>query len=717
MAVITLPVAAPAARWRATLAHWLGRERDRLILWLPVAQGLGIGLYFLLNHEPGLWPPIALTLIGAVAAWSARARPVLLALALAGATASLGCALAVWRTQDVAAPILNWRTGAVEVSGRVVELSGSAERGRLTLDRVVIAGLPAAETPARVRVTLRRAGDPVLPGDRVTLRAVLQPPSGPPMPGANDFARDAFFRQLGGVGFATTAPRKVAAAETAGDFEIWLARLRRAVTERIQAPLGPVAGPVAAAMITGERGAIPGWVDDVMRDSGIYHLLSISGVHFSIVAALIFFGVRRLLALSETVALRYPIKKWAAAIAIVVSFCYLLLSGNSVPAQRSFLMIAVVLLAVLIDRSALSMRTVAAAAAIVLVLAPEALLGPSFQMSFAAVIALIATFEVAGPRFVEWMAEAGPLRKGLLYLASIGLTTLVAGTASAPFAVYHFGRFVNYGLFANLIAVPLTTIWIMPWSVVAMLLMPLGLESLALVPLGWGVHLMLWVAKAVAAWPGAVLVLPALPLWGLLVMSAGGLWLALWRTPLRLAGIAAIALGLLSFAWLDAPDIIVDDTGQQIAVRAADGGLMLREVPQRKRDAASWLRQDGQSEALPWPDEGEISADGRLSCDALGCLYRAKGRVVSIVDDADAIATECRHADLMISTEPARGTCRGKARRIDRFDLWRRGPHAIWLSPERIVIRTVAEQRGERPWSPPKRPRPRPTETADRPAP
>jgi competence protein ComEC len=354
------------------------------------------------------------------------------------------------------------------------------------------------------------------------------------------------------------------------------------------------------------------------------------------------------------------------------------------------------------------MRTVAFAAAVVLALAPEALLGPSFQMSFAAVIALIAVYEAAGPRFAAMTAEAGPIRKAALYLASIGLTTLVAGLASSPFALYHFGRFVNYGLFANLIAVPLTTIWIMPWSVLAMLLMPFGLESLALAPLGWGVHLMLWVATSVAAWPGAVLVLPTLPHWGLLVMTAGGLWLCLWRGPPRLLGAIGVAIGLLSLATVDPPDLIVDEGGKLIAARAADGGLMLRLAPQRKREAASWLRQDGQRDALPWPEAGARSGDGRLACEESGCIYRANGRSVAIVADVDTIARACRTNDVMISEEPARGRCRGMARRIDRFDVWRHGTHAVWLSPERILVRTVAAERGDRPWSRAKQPRPKP---------
>ena len=702
--------AAPLTAWPAPVVAWLVRERDRLILWLPIAQGLGVGLYFLQEQEPRLWPPVALALIGCFAIWLGRAKPTALMIAAAGTAAALGFALATWRTATVAAPVLAWRSGPVEVTGRVVELAGA----RATLDRVSIGDMAAADTPAKVRITLRPGGEKLRPGDGIRVRAMLQPPSGPPMPGAHDFARDAYFRQIGGVGFAIGATRLVEAPR-AGGFEIWLARLRRAVTERIQAPLDSIAGPIAAAMITGERGTIPSWVDEVMRDSGIYHLLSISGVHFSIVAAMIFVVVRYLLALSETVALRYPTKKLAAVIAIAASFAYLLLSGNGVPAQRSFLMISVVLLAVLIDRSALSMRTVAFAGAVVLALAPEALLGPSFQMSFAAVAALIAVYETFGPRFAVWTAEAGPLRKAALYLASIGLTTLVAGFASAPFALYHFGRFVNYGLIANLVAVPITTVWIMPWSVLAMLLMPLGLESLALVPLGWGVHLMLLIAEWVAELPGAVLVLPVLPLWGLVAVVAGGAWMCIWRGWPRLLGTVGLALGLFSLSTLDPPDLIIDEGGKLIAARAADGGLMLRPVAQRKREAASWLRQDGQAAAQDWPEAGATSADGRLVCGATDCIYRAHGRVVAIVADPEAIRAACRTSELMVAQEPARGRCHGKARRIDRFDLWRHGTHAVWLSGERMVVRTVAEERGVRPWAQPKRPRPRGTE--DRPAP
>lgn len=225
-----------------------------------------------------------------------------------------------------------------------------------------------------------------------------------------------------------------------------------------------------------------------MRDAGLAHLLAISGLHIGLVGGLLFFVVRLLLATSETLALRYPIKKWAALAAVAGSFGYLLVSGGTLPTQRAFLMLSLALLAVLIDRVAISMNLVAWAALVILMLVPESLLSVSFQMSFAAVVGLVAVYETAVLRHARGAGPAGPARRAGLYLGAVLLSTLVAGTATAPFALYHFNRFALYGVLANLIAVPLTALWIMPWAVVAFALMPFGLEAWALAPMGLGIE-------------------------------------------------------------------------------------------------------------------------------------------------------------------------------------------------------------------------------------
>ena len=266
--------------------------------------------------------------------------------------------------------------------------------------------------------------------------------------------------------------------------------MRQTITTKIRAVLKGVSGTIAAALMTGERSAIPEDVMTAIRDSGLAHLLAISGLHIGLVAGIIFFGARGLLALIPPLALRFPIKKWAALAAIAGAFAYAFIAGATVQTQRALLMVGMVLVAVILDRRGLSIRLVAWAALAILVVAPESLLGPSFQISFAAVTALIATYETLSERrqYREYEHSRLPpwVREAMFYLAGVALTTLIAGVATAPFAIFHFNRFAGYGLAANLIAVPVTALWVMPWAMAAFLLMLFGFEAAALTPMGWG---------------------------------------------------------------------------------------------------------------------------------------------------------------------------------------------------------------------------------------
>jgi competence protein ComEC len=436
---------------------------------------------------------------------------------------------------------------------------------------------------------------------------------------------------------------------------------------------------------------------EAMRDSGLAHLLSIAGLHIGLVAGIVFFAVRGGLALIPFVALRWPIKKWAAVAAFAAITFYMLFASPAVPIQRSWLMTSVVLLAIVIDRTAISMRLVAWAAFAVLLLKPESLLGPSFQMSFAAVVALIAAWEVARERFTQWRIGGGWGRRALIGLAAVGMTTLVAGMASAPYALYHFNRFAAYGLAANLIAVPLTSLWVMPWAVLAFPLFLFGAEGYALVPMGWGVEAIVAVAEIVAGWGGAVALLPAMPVWGLVTITLGGLWLCLWRTPWRLAGVPVIALGLLSIAAERGPDILVSGDARLLAVRGADGALQMSAPRAARLTRETWLRRAGQEETVLWPSDGS-SADGRLTCDPAGCLYRSGAHVIALVRDAAALAEDCRTAAVVIAAVPVRRVCPSAQLVIDRFALWRDGGHALWLTSDGVRAQSVRAYRGERPW-------------------
>lgn len=676
-------------------------ERSRWPLWLPVCLGLGIALYFELDFEPAPAIGPSLLILSLALVVGLRRRPALLALAAGLLAAVLGFGAAQFATWRSAAPVLAKRVGPVVVEARVLEVDLLPEGRRIVAEPRSIAKVEKAELPARIRIRLTKGGDPLAPGEWFRVRAILMPPPAPAMPGAYDFQRQAWFDRLGAVGFAVGAASRLEPPE--GDapsgWRLAVAKLRHAMTERIVAVLPGGTGGVAAALITGEMGPIPPDVNQAFRDSGLAHLLSISGIHMSLVAGIAFVALRALFALIPWVALRHPIKKWSAAIALVLVGAYTLLAGAPVPAQRSFLMLALVLVAVMVDRLQISTRLVAWAAALVMVWTPIGVLGPSFQMSFGAVIALIAFYEAFSGRLASWHEGRGVAGQVALYFVGIALTTVVATVATTPFAVYHFNRFALYALPANAAAVPITGFWVMPWAMVACLLMPFGLESWGLVPMGWGVDAIIAVATGVSAWPGAVRLVPSMSEWGLLLVALGGLWICIWRGTWRRWGVVPVCLGLAT-SWLaDPPDIIVSGDAKLIAVRGRAGEYLLSSGKGGRIAEETWTRRAAAEKGETWPEAG-AAANGMLSCDALGCLYRGNGRTVALVRRGEALQEDCGSADLVVSPIPVSAACRAAARVVDRIDVWRSGAHAVWLSPSGIRVESVDASRGRRPWVP-----------------
>jgi len=676
----------------------LAAERERWVLWLPAFFAAGIGLYFLLPSEPPPWSGAiaALLLLGPLAVQ--RRRPwlrLLLGLLLAVA---LGFGAAQWRAQQVAAPFLVERLGPVAIEARL-QLAEPVEGGwRLTLSPLAIEGLRPEELPRLVRVRqLKPLPEAALPGVVVRLTATLLPPPQPSLPGDFDFAREAWFRGLGAVGFTFGEAELVEGAAAASGWELWWSRQRSRLSERVRAVLTGDVGGVADALLTGQRGAISEATAQAYRDSGLAHLLSISGLHVGLIAAILFFSLRALLALVPPLALRFPIKKWAAVVALLALPPYMLLVAASVPTQRATFTAMVVLLAVLLDRRAISLRLVAWAAVLVLAIAPEALLGPSFQMSFAAVTALVAGYEAWARRTPR--DDGGPFERVLVYAGGVLLSSVIATAATAPFAAFHFDRLALYGLVANLVAVPLTAFWIMPGCLGVYLLLPFGLEDWALTLLGWGVGVVNWVALETASWPAAALLLPAMPLWGLLAATLGGLWLCLWVGRWRLAGLALLLAGAVSPALQRPPDLLISGDARVIGLADPAGELWLSTGRAARFTSDAWLARRGAAEALVWwPRLAQLGS--WLTCDSQACRYRRAGRQVALVFAGEALLEECWGNDLVVATLPIRSACPRGTAALDRFDLWREGSHAVWLEPEGIVVRSVAETRGDRPWSP-----------------
>jgi competence protein ComEC len=680
----------------AAIARAFAAERERWILWLPVALGFGIGIYFELAAEPQLAIAGLLLETALLLAVASRKQLGAFALAIGVLAAALGFAAAKLHTDWAKAPVLAERLGPIMVRGRIVEAEPTHKGLRLVLRPQSAGSLSTDKVPYRVRLTLHDIEEGYTAGDEIAVRAMLLPPPPPASPGAYDFQRQAYFQRIGAVGYALEEPLITRKATEGGfSFAEWLERLRQRITERIIATLPTPTGALAAAQITGHRNTIPPEVMSAWQDSGLAHLIAISGMNIGIVAGLVFFAVRALLALVPWLALRISTKKWAAVAAMIVTLAYVAISGASVPTQRAYLMFAVVMAGVLIDREALSMRLVAWAAVAILIAAPEGLLGPSFQMSFAAVVALIACYERWAARKPE-LEPPGVARRWLRGFAALALTSLVAGLATAPFGMYSFNRFTVYGLAANMIAVPVTDLWVMPWALLAMLAMPFGLEAWPLAAMGWGVDLVHWVARTVAGWPGAVVPTTMIPGWGLLVFALGGLWLAIWQRRWRWLGAPVMLAGLLTMLVVRQPDLLISGDGKTIAARAADGALYIASANARGFVADTWWKRDGGAGFKPWPWRG-AGPDGRLRCDALGCAYTPGAVTIALVREPAALVEDCARAGLIVAPMLTRTGCRD-ARVIDRKTLMTRGAHAVWVDGKALIIRDDRTERGERPW-------------------
>jgi len=678
-------------------------DRPRWALWLPVLLSVGIGIYFALPWEPLAYAGVVATGLLAAPVYVFRHRPGLQLLLIGLMLIATGFSAVQWRSFTRDTPLIVTRLGPVNISGQLIALERQDDGVRYLVAPDTIDRLTPGQIPARIRLRLSgkaRADANLVAGDRVQLRAVLMPPPGPVTPGGFDYGRMLWFERIGAVGFIISPPRLVAALRPDNfvqRMELRLTALRDRLTARVIAGIPGDAGVLAAALMTGDRAAISDPVNDAMKNSGLAHLISISGLHMGMVAGILFFSLRAVLALIEPVALRYPIKKWSAAFAMTGLFLYLLISGSSIPTQRSFFMTGLVLMAVMLDRTAISMRTIMLAASVILLMAPESLFSASFQMSFAAVIALVALYENFSAQLSYSTGENGWFRRSTKYVSAMLASSLVAGLATAPFAAFHFNRFTVYGLLANMLAVPLTGAVIMPCAIAAFLLMPFGLEWLALWPMGLGVQWVIGIACWVAGLPGAVMAVGQAPDAVLLLIVGGGLWLCLWERGWRWAGFAPMALGLFVW-WIGAsyrPDILVEGQGRLIAVRNASGDLVANSATAARHAADEWAKQEGLMGRLL-----TVRNDPFAACDAQGCMFTAgNGETVAFVRNATALEEDCARASILIASVAARN-CHGPRLVIDMRDLYYGGAHAVWIDGDHIRMESVAQSRGLRPWVP-----------------
>jgi competence protein ComEC len=679
---------------RERIAALVEAQRPRLALWIPVFYAFGIAGYFAAPSEPsgsmlaGLGAALAL-----VAATLLRAGPMARLLLVALLLPGIGFGAAALRARAVAAPVLAGEITA-NLEGRVIGLDRSAsERPRVLLDRVVIFGLEPGETPARVRVSLDPSTpwESLRPGMRLIGQARLSPPAAPAEPGGFDFRRLAWFEGLGAVGYARTPFLGTGWGDGRGFGQLTF-RLRMALSAHVRAMIPGQNGAFAAAILSGDRSAISAEVNEDLRRSTLYHIVSIGGLHMSLIAAAVFAIVRYGLALVPRLALVLPLKKIAAVVSLGVTLAYLAVSGFDVAAQRAFVMLAVVLAAVVLDRPALTMRSVAVAAAVILVVAPESLTLAGFQMSFAGTIALIAAFEALRGR-TWWQAVGTPRWQLARPVLAVFVTSLVAGAATAPYSAFHFNVLAQYGLFANLLAMPAMGLVVMPAAVVALVLAPLGLDWVAFTVMGWGVGYVLGVASWVAGLGGAVVGVPAGPAASLGLMTLGGLFFVLWIGRGRWAGLAPAAVGVALWAAADRPGVLIADNGRLFGI-ATPSGRILSAAEGNGFAAASWLE-----------DDGDLA--GQAEAHARGGLERRRHRIEAEVPgigrlvyvgsrEAGGAEAECAAAAVLIAPNWERAPD-GECLFVGRERLARDGALAIRITGRGLVVEGARSS--GRPWS------------------
>lgn len=694
------------------LENWLWGERESLILWIPVAFGAGVAAWFMLPG-PIAWLGFVLTMLAlAMAAWLCGARnDLLMRVIFVVALAVLCGTFVIWaKSAWVAAPVLE-RPAIVAFAARVTGVEHLAARQQV---RLVLAPDANAHLPPRIRVTFRDDASEIAAvrrHDMVRLRARLVPPPRAALPGGYDYARRAWFDGIGAVGSGLGPIMRGAggAANSLGLRE----RLSRHIQERVHGG----SGAIAAALATGDRGGMNAEDDEAMRRSGLAHLLSVSGLHVTAVVAGTMWLVLRILALSPWLALRAPLTLIAAGGGALAGLGYTLLTGSEVPTVRSLLAALLVLLALAIGREAISLRLIAAGAMVVLLLWPEALVGPSFQLSFAAVTAIVALHGHQWVKRALVRRDEGFGWRLLRGLAGLLATGLVVEIALMPIALFHFHKAGLYGALANMVAIPLTTFVIMPAEALAIALDSVGLGA----PAWWVVQValdaMLGMAHMVADAPGSVASLPTMPTAAFAIIVLGGLWVLLWRSGVRWWGLGAILFGLLWAIQVAPPDVLVTSDGRHVAVRMLGGGYALL------RERAGDFTRDQLAEAAGI--DGELSAiddmpSARCSPDFCVWQMAGEGRRWTFLaarsgfqSDWRSLVAACARVDVVIADRWMPRGCHPRWLKADRQLLSQTGGLSIGLHPPRITA-AATPSRGM-PWANPETimpPRPLPISPA-----
>lgn len=561
-------------RFLQNLYNDFSTEQARYIVLLPILFGLGIGIYFGIDFEPKYWISLAIIEILLLIFYLLRNQTAFHLPLLGLLLITLGFTDAQLHTLYQSRRVQNSGNINTYLSGQIADISKSS-KGKT---RYLLKNVSDFDKPLKGNFRITAMSDSSFAiGDCVETAASLFEASPIPLQNSFPLNRKYFFDGLSSIGYTLGDIFKISCPENSQNFSLMLKinAFRNQVTERVNKALPISQAGVIDALLVGEKSHIPQQITDNYRNSGLAHFLAVSGLHLGTIAGLVFFLVRWLVSLFPAAALRFDGKKIAAATAIVFAFLYMMISGMAIPAERAFIMTTTVLVGVMFDRQAISLRMVAFAALMVLIFSPSALVSVSFQMSFAAVTALVVFYEKYAQTISSWSRDKGFVFTAFYYLVGVVICDFVASLATSPFAIYHFQRLALYTSLGNLLAGPLIAFWLMPAILACLMFLPFSIMIYPLKILGFGIGVLNRITAYVAALPHSVLYVHSLGFCGFILIVCGAIWLCVWQKKWRWYGVAAIVCGCLTMLSKPLPDAVISFDGKGVMLRSSDGKMLL----------------------------------------------------------------------------------------------------------------------------------------------
>ncbi len=654
----------------------------------------GIAIYFALPFEPDWRIYVGLLVIAFFAVKlsddDGPYRTALISICLV----LMGLGRSAWHTSAIKAPILPEYERTYTVEGWIKDIEKSGGRNRWVISVKEIDQVDPQSRPKNIRVRINSDG--FAAGDFVQVKARLSAPPGPVMPGGYNSARAAYYKQIGAYGYAIAKPLDIPpyGLSRMQQFERLITKYRFGLADRIMTNAPERVAGLQVALLTGIRIYIPESQTEALRMCGLAHVLAISGLHMGLVTGSLYYVFTLLLACIVPVSRHFDVRKIAAIIGIISATAYLMLSGASVATQRAYIMAVIVFMAVILNRKAFSLRSVALAAVVTLALRPEALVSAGFQMSFAAVTALVVVYRYWDDHR-QTNYPMGLLSKFAYGFSSLTVTSLVAGAATGFFAAFHFKRIASFGLLGNILAMPIFTFWVMPMGLIVYFSMIFGWEAMPLKFMGWGLEAILWIAGYVANLPGAVSYLHQGSSFVMGLFVLGFLGLCLGPKIVRLFGVVILAISYIVWYANPLPDMRISETGA-IALRASPDRFFV----EPKRSDRFGREIFAQNFGEPFAEFESLDIYGNADCDTFGCFVEFNGASISILNSPEELPDACSNSDIVVLTGRAAGaniqrTCTANLFDADR--LKQTGAMSVYMSKDQIKVKT-SNRDARRPW-------------------